>query len=225
MTAPAVLHGLLRAEHPESRQQAWDAFLAEHSRLLLYVARSYGGGYDAAMDRYAHLLDQLSRDDFRRLRAFAEDGRSSFTSWLVVVAQRICLDQHRQRYGRSRAPAGPGEPPAADRTRDEERAGRRRLVDLVAEAVDPDVLPGASVTPDRLIERDEISGELEAALAALAPREQALLRLRFDDDVPMPEIARLMGFPTRFHAYRCLKNALAELRATLARRGVSDAEL
>lgn len=54
------------------------------------------------MDRYAHVLDKLQVDDFRRLRTFVADGRGKFTTWLTVVVRRICLDHHRQRYGRVR---------------------------------------------------------------------------------------------------------------------------
>lgn len=212
MAAPAVLHGLLRAEHPDLRQQAWERFLAEHSRLLLFVARSYGGDYDAVMDRYARLLDHLSRDDFRRLRAFAEDGRSSFTSWLVIVSRNICLDEHRHRYGRAR---GRGQPDA----------GRRRLVDLVASAIEPEMVVDDGPDAAAALEHGEISSVVNAALATLAPADQTLLRLRFDDDLPAAEIAHLLGYPTRFHAYRHIDRALRQLRAALAERGLGRGDL
>jgi hypothetical protein len=75
------------------------------------------------MDRYAWVLDALRQDRHRRLRAFAAEGRGSFTTWLVAVVRRLCVDEHRHRYGR----------PAGWRAR---RGGgrawsRRELVDLV----------------------------------------------------------------------------------------------
>jgi hypothetical protein len=66
------------------------------------VASSLGGDQDAVMDRYTDVLEQLRRNDCQRLRGYASDRRSKFTTWLVVVARRLCLDQHRQRYGRDR---------------------------------------------------------------------------------------------------------------------------
>jgi DNA-directed RNA polymerase specialized sigma subunit len=59
--------------------------------------------------------------------------------------------------------------------------------------------------------------------AALAPQDGLLIKLRFEDELPMPEITRILGFPTRFHAYRRLTHALAELRRTLEGSGVRDA--
>jgi DNA-directed RNA polymerase specialized sigma24 family protein len=49
------------------------------------------------MDGYAYVLEALRSDDYRRLRAYAADGRSKFSTWLVVVARRLCLDLHLRR--------------------------------------------------------------------------------------------------------------------------------
>lgn len=54
--------------------------------------RRFRGGHDAAMDRYAYMLAQLRCSDFTPLQCHAADGRSAFTTWLVVVARRLCLD-------------------------------------------------------------------------------------------------------------------------------------
>src|SRR3954468_14890606 len=126
---PATLTRLL----PEDRapaENAWAEFLAAHSKLMLYVARSLGGDHDAVMDRYACILEQLQADNFRRLRTYSADGRSEFSTWLVVVAQRICLDLRRAKYGRLR-PSGTDE-----RAADEQWMSRRRLVDLLGAEVD-----------------------------------------------------------------------------------------
>ena len=212
-TLPTTLSTLLAAP-AAARDRAWAEFLETHSRLLLYVARSFGGDHDAAMDRYTVLLDQLQRDDFRRLRTFAADGRSEFTTWLVVVAQRICLDQRRALYGRARG--------AADPAQASERAARRRLADLAG--VDIDALeiedPNASRGDDALV-RQEATDAVNAALAELPPHDRLLLQLRYADDVPVAEIASIVGYPSRFQVYRRLDQALASLRAALAARGIS----
>src|SRR5689334_14219985 len=84
------------------REAGWDAFISAHTKLLLHVARSLGGDHDAVMDRFTYLLEQLRRDDFRRLRGYAATEQSEFSTWLVVVAQRVYLDHHRARYGRAK---------------------------------------------------------------------------------------------------------------------------
>lgn len=212
-----VLSRLLAADTAASRDAAWADLLASYSRLLLHVARSLGGDHDAVMDRYTRVLEELRRDDHRRLRAFIADGRSEFSTWLVVVAQRICLDHHRHRYGRSReGTSGGGE--------DAELAARRRLVDLIGASIELDSLvdgqnPGAA---DALAVAD-LYRALGAGMTRLRPADRLLIKLRFEDDLPMPEIARQLGFRSRFHAYRRLTHVLTELREALRHQGIHDA--
>jgi len=216
---PAVLERLLHASEPATSEAAWSAFVSAYSRLLLHVARSGGREYDAAMDRYTQVLEQLRQDDCRRLRAYAADGRSEFTTWLVVVAQRICLDHGRHRYGRYRL--------ASDESaaRGEDHAARRRLVDLIGAEVDLAALadPGR-VDADDAVRLAEMHRSLQAALTSLAPADRLLIKLRFEDGLPMPEVAANLGMPSRFHAYRRLTEVLDLLRRALERVGVREAE-
>jgi DNA-directed RNA polymerase specialized sigma24 family protein len=84
---PAEPAALLAArDRPGQEEAAWGAFVRAHTRLLLHVARAFGGDYDAVMDRYAFILEKLRADDYRRLRSWAADRRSKLTTWLVIVA-------------------------------------------------------------------------------------------------------------------------------------------
>jgi RNA polymerase sigma factor (sigma-70 family) len=214
---PAVLSRLLPDDCLRA-EEAWTEFIAAHNKLILYVARSLGGDHDAVMDRYACILEQLRADNFRRLRTYSADGRSEFSTWLVVVAQRICLDHQRARYGRLRASEEDSP------IRHEERAARRRLVDLVAAEVDlASIGDTAKGSPEDVLRGNDLDHALHAALSRLQPQDQLLIKLRFEDELPMPEIARSLKFPTRFHAYRQLTRVLAELRRTLVDDGVKDA--
>lgn len=214
---PAVLSRLLPENCPPA-EEAWAEFIAAHSKLILYVARSLGGDHDAVMDRYACILEQLRADNFRRLRTFAADGRSEFSTWLVVVAQRICLDHQRARYGRFRAAEG------NSAIRDEDWVARRRLVDLVAADVDLSSIGDTrSGSPEDLARVADLYQMLQAALSQLDSRDQLLIKLRFEDELPIAQIVRSLKFPTRFHAYRRLTRVLAELRRALVNSGVTDA--
>jgi RNA polymerase sigma factor (sigma-70 family) len=206
---PFELSSLLGATDAAAREAAWTVFLSAYSRLLLHVARQVGHDYDTAMDAYAHVLEQLRADDCHRLRAYAPDGRTKFTTWLVVVARRLCLDHHRHRYGRLR-----GNSPEEV----EVRAVRRRLQDLIA--ADLDVTPETARETDQSLEARERDSMLEAILEALPPRDRLLLKLRYEDDLSAREIAGLLGLPTPFHVYRRLNALLAELRVTLRARGL-----
>jgi len=169
------------------------------------------------MDAYAYLLEQLRRDDFRRLRGYIPDGRTKFTTWLVVVARRLCLDHLRRRYGRLQD-AGSGSRAA--------QAVRRELVDFLAEELDASGRkdPRAAGNPETDLRTSELSRALTDAIGALDPRDQLLLKLRFEDGLSAREIGQLMGFPTPFHVYRRLNTLLERLRGALGRRGFQDPE-
>lgn len=215
-TLPVVVARLLDASELAARDAAWGEFVASHSRLIFHVARSFGGDRDATMDRYAFVLDHLRADDCHRIRAFIADGRSEFTTWLVVVAQHACLDHRRHQYGRIRR-ADDGSSGA-----DDDRAARRRLVDLIAAEVDLALIRDRASTIEESIRVAELHHALDAALDTLPPRDRLMVKLRFEDGLPMPELSRNMGFPNRFQAYRHLRQVLRALRGALERAGVKD---
>ncbi len=213
---PPELSALRDAVDPEARDAAWQKFVETHSRLLLHVARSVESDHDAAMDAYAFLLEQLQGDECRRLRAYAADDRGKFTTWLVVVARRLCFDYRRKRYGRLQNDGA--------ESRDAHDA-RRRLLDHVAEEIDVEGI--SSDAPDDAETRlraVELTGALNDAVGALAAGDRLLLKLRFQDDLSAREIARIVKAPSPFHIYRRLNGLLARLRAALARRGVHGTE-
>ena len=212
---PRSLSRLLSARADDGSDDvdaAWRAFVAEHTRLLLHVARSVSATHDDAMDAYTHVLEQLRENDCRRLREFASDPRCKLTTWLVVVARRLCLDTYRQRYGRRRKAEN-----------GDQRAMRRRLQDLVAEEIDWHELIAVSGEGAELaVRQTELSEALKQELTRLAPRDQLLLQLRFTDDLTAQEIARLLDFASPFHVYRRVNALLAELRRMLTQRGVES---
>src|SRR5690242_433674 len=148
---PPELARLFTAADPPTHDAAWAAFVAAHSRLLLHTARSLNHDYDAAMDGYAHVLEALRSDNYRRLRAYVADGRGKFSTWLVVVARRLCLDFHRQRYGRWRGSDA-----------DEAHATRARLVDLISEEIDAAGVTAAErENPETLLQAGELAQALQ----------------------------------------------------------------
>ena len=214
---PAELSALLRAPDAAAREAAWADFVQVHSRLLLHVARRVARDHDAAMDAYTYLLEQLHHDQCRRLRVYSPHERTKFTTWLVVVARRLCLDHVRQRYGR---------PQDAGQEGGEGRAVRRRLADLLGEELDPSSLtdPAPAADPETQLRKGELRQVLASALSNLAPRDQLLLKLRFEDGLSARAIAQILGMATPFHVYRRLQGLFISLREALGRRGVEDTE-
>jgi RNA polymerase sigma factor (sigma-70 family) len=199
---------ILSATNPDAAEAAWERLLERHSRLLLKVAHAAGGGYDDALDRYSYMIERLREDQFRRLRHYTPDANCRFSTWLVVVAQRLVADHQRIRYGRFRSPTGV----AAAET-------RRALADWqVLGHLEERVAAPDDLSDD--LDREERTDAVRATVMSLAPEDRLLLRLRHDDELPVREIIRLLGFPTVFHVYRRLDALYRTLRRALLDQGI-----
>ncbi|MFB3112259.1 MAG: RNA polymerase sigma factor [Gemmatimonadales bacterium] len=209
---PPELTRLLETTDSKNREAAWDAFIEKFHRLLMHVAHSIDDQYDATMDRYAYMLERLQAGNYRRLRRYGPQTRAQFSTWLVVVARRLCVDFHRETHGRQRP------------TKGEDRSEiRMRLVDLVGESIDPDYLAdGKAIDPAEHTLAIDRRGILENAMKALTNQDRLLLTLRFELDASVSEIADALKFPSQFHVYRRLKKILAVLRTSLNARGIQD---
>lgn len=196
------------------REAAWDEFIETHTRLLMHVARTVDGAHDGGLDAYAHLLEKLREDEYRRLRAWRHDGRSRLTTWLVVVARRLCVDMRRQRYGRARDGSTPESM--------EGRGFRRRLVQLEGSGLDLDSIPHGAMDPDQRLRVGERDGALREALATLPAADRLVLQLRFEEDLSGREIAARLHLPSPFHAFRRIAGVLQLLRLRLRERGIVD---
>jgi RNA polymerase sigma factor (sigma-70 family) len=125
------------------------------------------------------------------------------------------MDEYRGRYGRSQSDS--------EETA-ERRVSRRNLTDLVGGELGLDeLLARADAAPDAELERRELRSTLDAALAQLDTEDRVILRLRFEDDVSVPEIARLLNLGSPFSLYRRLNRILASVRRTLEAAGINDA--
>ena len=206
---PDPLARLLNGADPAGQGHAWEDFLDEYSPLLLRVARSVTRDHDEAMDAYAFVLEGLRQDDLRRLRVFSADGKSRFTTWLVVVAKRLCHDHHRARYGQSRGG-----------TRSQSFNTRARLVDLVSVELDIGRLPAGGRSPEAELRSQELRDVLKKVLKGLASEDRLLLARRFEDGLPIREIGELMGGSSVFHVYRQLNRVLKTVREVLIQSGV-----
>ena len=211
---PPELEQLLSASGDETRDEAWARFLSGHNRLLLKVAHETSRRYDGAMDHYTFILERLRADDFHRLRQYQPDGRTKFTTWLVVVARRLCLDHHRQAYGRPRR---------SDSEAIIEQDVRRRLVDFVMEEVDLErIVNHGGNGADHAIRQRELHESLQRALEALSDEERLTLRMRFEDDAAVSDIAKVLDVPTVFHVYRRINRILGNLREELQKHGLDE---
>lgn len=102
MPADPFIYSMLSALSSSERQSAWCAFLERYSSLIYHVVRSFDRDPDRSGNSYLFICEQLSANDFRRLRRFEVAGRASFSTWLCAVVRNLCLDWHRKEHGRQR---------------------------------------------------------------------------------------------------------------------------
>jgi RNA polymerase sigma factor (sigma-70 family) len=84
---------------------AWDQFLSQYRRLILATIRRSSADPDTVMDVFAYVCEALQANGFARLRKYRSDNstRARFTTWLVIVIQRLTIDWFRRRDGRRQA--------------------------------------------------------------------------------------------------------------------------
>ena len=217
-TVPVELGQLLRASTNSGREAAWEDLIAQHTRLILAVAWSFGGDSDQAMDRYAFILEKLRESDFARIRTFRPNAGARFSTWLTVTARRLCVDYHRSRYGRLRDSSGSEESVLLYNLR--RNLARAEGGDDNALANIPDPHESGENQPV-VAQRDAI---LRDELKKLSPPDRLLIALRFEDGLSAARIASAVGVPSQFTVYNQLNSILSRLRSALESRGIENAE-
>lgn len=131
-------------------------------------------------------------------RAAAFEGRSRALTWVLGIAHHKSIDRVR-----ARRPGG--------------------VDDAVLASVADDAPPAAEV-----LARLEDGARVRACLEQLSEAHRQVLHLAFFDDLPYPEIAKVVGVPlgtvkTRvFHAKQLLKQCLAGAAGGRARTGHAE---
>jgi RNA polymerase sigma factor (sigma-70 family) len=93
--------------HQGHGRLAWDLFIERYRRLLLATIGRLVPDHDDQMDVFAIVCEELSANDFARLKRYSADrARSaSVATWLVAVVRNLTIDWLRVHEGRRRAVA------------------------------------------------------------------------------------------------------------------------
>jgi DNA-directed RNA polymerase specialized sigma subunit len=103
---------------------------------------------------------------------------------------------------------------------------RRNLANPGAASDIIDEIPDESTIPIAAgLERAELKTALATLRSELAPADRLLLKLRFDDGLPVPEIASMLRYPSQFHVYRRINALLNEMKSRLEARGFENVAL
>ena len=153
----------------EGVDAAWEAFVDRHWRDVMRAARAIAGDADGEEIADALLADLFARGDGAAARRPLFDyfhGRSRIGTWLRALVSQRHVDRLR---------------------------ATRRLTSF--EDGDADARPAPEASPDDEPVRltDHFERALDAALAALPPRDRLRLAYYHADDLTLAAIGRLLG--------------------------------
>ena len=97
--APAEL---LRGLRSADAGAAWVEFLDRYAGLIMSTASQFEYDQNRVNECFLFVCEKLNDDGFRRLLSFDVEGRARFRTWLGTVVFNLCVDWHRQQYGRAR---------------------------------------------------------------------------------------------------------------------------
>lgn len=193
------------SQEPDAREERALIEAAERDpQAFRLLYRQYHGrvfAYVAYRVGRADDAEDITADVFVRvvggLRRFQWRGDGSFSAWLF----RIAFNEIQRHHGRSR--------------------GRPTYVPL-------DELPelhGSQLTPDQEVQRKEQFEQLRRAIAALTPRRQEIITLKFFAELRNKEIAVVLNLDERTvaaHLHRALNDLERYLLPYTDRRNVDD---
>ena len=97
----AVAELLHRLSSPDAGP-AWVEFLDRYAQLIMNTASQIEYEQDRINECFLYVCEKLNDDGFRRLLNFNTRGAAKFRTWLGTVVFNLCVDWHRQEFGRVR---------------------------------------------------------------------------------------------------------------------------
>jgi RNA polymerase sigma-70 factor (ECF subfamily) len=198
MAAPDADELALARRCAAGDRAAWDALHRDYAAVvrqavLAALLRCRGAAQPADVDNLVQkVFLRLLEEGARRLASF--EGRSRLATWLSVVAARVTLNSL----------VGDAE----------WRADREAPLGDWAEALGDETETAGGV---RRALQEEQRRAVGLTLRVLAPRDQLLLRLIYQDGLPYAETARLLGVSPHSIA-PLLQRARARFRAAAERQ-------
>ena len=159
----------------------------EEAQIATGLRRRDPDVLDALIEQYQHRLlrylahmthnqataEDLFQETWIRVleKGHLYDGKSRFSTWLMTIAHNVAIDHLRKKT-----------PSSLDEMRDPEDAAPFEPV-----AVGPTPFDNAAASEDKT--------RIQAALEQLAPIFREVLVLRFQEQMKLEEIAKLVGIP------------------------------
>ena len=178
------VHALLRRAQ-KGDAQAWNELATEFRRLLLDVAaKVLGPGWQGQS------FEDVAHDAIIRARTYLpgyhgaerpEEERRVFTAWIEKIAHSEAINHQLKKQTQGRSPGAPLQSLTPARNSDPSDSG---VVVSVADSI---------ASPSVMVMENERKVRIEAALAALEPKHQQVVRLLIFEGLKMRETAEQIG--------------------------------
>ena len=172
--------------------------MAHHSRLRAIADQRLAAPMRTKLEP-DDVLQQVYADVIQHVGEFQYRGADSFFHWLTRILESKLIDAHR--FFHAAARDVDREVPPAERPSGCESLAARAALD--------------SLTPSRILAREEVDSLVMAALAGLSADHRRVLELRFLKGHPLTEVSELMGRSPAAVQMLCAR-ALRRLRQSLS---------
>ena len=171
----------------EGDKRAFDLLVLKYQHKVHAIV----GRFVRDTDEVADVVQEAFIKAYRALPKFR--GESQFYTWLYRIARNAGVDYTRRKNNRPEYLFTKEFPP------DESLLHPRVTDDLVV----------------RLAEASEIDKEIKKAIAELSPRQQQVFVLRYYEDLPLSEIADILGLRVgsiKAHLFNAIRNLRKHLK-------------
>ena len=175
MSNEATIHTWLAQAAAGDSLAIQKLILLHHSRLRAVALRRIGAELRGKLEP-EDVLQQVYIDVVRRIAEFEHRGPDSFFHWLRGIFEAKLIDFHRHYHAAARDLAREVTP--ADTPSDYEALAAYAAID--------------TMTPSRVVAREEAESLLMAALAGLSDDHRRVLELRYLKGHPLADVAAAM---------------------------------
>ena len=159
---------------------------------------------------YVYVLDKLMENNYSMINAFK--GRSTFKTYLFSITNRLAIDFYRQRYGKTSKKSNP-----------EQSAPKKARLKIVS-VIDQENLSDEERLDETVMNREEkkvktrLEGIVKSHLSELSPEDRLLLKMKYEDDFKVSEIAEILKLDQK-KTYRRINTLLSAFKEEFLQEG------
>ena len=182
-----------------------------HLKLIESICLKRFNYSEEGHECYVYVLDKLMENNYARVKAF--QGRSTFKTYLVSITTRLAIDFYRHRYGKTSKKA------ADDLS--VPKKNPLKIVPLKDQEAVPDKKSLEEVVVDKEVNdtQQRLKALVRSQLADLSPEDRLLLKMKYEDDFKVSEIAKILKQDQK-KTYRKIHALLATFRERISKEGI-----